>query len=92
MKDPEKGTSALGRKLAGDPPNFILFYSHYIFLLYVNRLICSDPGVEQTLLEENDDDCIGQNSSHCKWMKPTQNILRGEINSVVRRKYHFRHG
>lgn len=31
--------------------------------------------------------------ANSKWMKPTQNILRGKIrNSVVRYKYHFRHG
>lgn len=47
--------------------------------------MCNDPGVEQMLLEESGDDCIGQNSPNYKQMKLTQNSLRGEIrNSMAR--------
>lgn len=41
-------------------------------------LIWNDPGIKQMLPEENDDECIGQNFSNCKWMKQTQNSLRGK--------------
>lgn len=45
------------------------------------------------LSEENYDDFIGQNSSNYKWMKPTQNSLRGKNKKFNGRgKSHFRYG
>lgn len=72
-------------------------FNYTILLILCVRISCewliwNDPGIKQMLPKENDDERIGQTFFNCKWMKPTQNSLRGENKKFSGRgKAHFKH-